>query len=76
MACFRLCVVDPPTQAHATEPRARSSRIPNIGEATRQIFLFATLTMSTLDLDRFIIEIEDRPAIWDLHCNNYSNEIS
>ncbi|MPC40970.1 hypothetical protein E2C01_034549 [Portunus trituberculatus] len=24
--------------------------------------------MNTLDVDRFIIEIEDRPAIWDVRC--------
>ena len=32
--------------------------------------------MATLDIDRFIIEIEDRPAIWDTWCNDYSNKIS
>ena len=32
--------------------------------------------MTTLDIDRFIIEIEDRPAIWDVRCNDYSNNIA
>ena len=32
--------------------------------------------MTTLDIDRFIIEIEDRPAIWDVRCNDYSNKIA
>ena len=32
--------------------------------------------MTTLDIDRFIIEIEDRPAIWDLRCDDYSSKIA
>ncbi|XP_068239900.1 uncharacterized protein [Palaemon carinicauda] len=31
--------------------------------------------MASLDIDRFIIETEDRPAIWDVRCNEYSNKI-
>ncbi|XP_063612967.1 uncharacterized protein LOC134786343 [Penaeus indicus] len=27
------------------------------------------------DTERFIIEIEDRPAIWDVHLKEYSNKI-
>lgn len=32
--------------------------------------------MNRLDVDRFIIDIEDRPAIWDVRCKNYSNKIA
>ncbi|XP_076034842.1 uncharacterized protein LOC143021317 [Oratosquilla oratoria] len=32
--------------------------------------------MHTLDIDRFIVELEDRPAIWDVRCNDYSNKIA
>ena len=67
----QLCVENPRTRVHAAERWARSSHIPNIGEASCQIFFFPTLTMSTLDLGRFNIEIEDRPVIWDVHCNDY-----
>ena len=72
----RLCVEDPCTRMHAAERQAHNSHIPNISEAIRQIFFFPTLTMFTLDLGRFIIEIEDRPATWDVCCNDYSNKIS
>ena len=37
---------------------------------------FLSANMNTLDVDRFIIEIEDRPASWDVRCNNYSNKIA
>ncbi|MPC69254.1 hypothetical protein E2C01_063471 [Portunus trituberculatus] len=32
--------------------------------------------MSTLHIDRFIIETEDRPAIWDVRCNEYTDSIA
>lgn len=33
-------------------------------------------TSAVLDVDRFIIEIEDRPMIWDVRYNDYSNKIA
>ena len=62
--------------ASLTSDRLPGSHIPNVGETTSHIFLFAILTISTLDLDCFIIEIEDRLAIWDVRCNDYNNKIS
>lgn len=32
--------------------------------------------MASFDTDRFIIEVEQRPAIWDSRCNEYSNKLS
>ncbi|MPC20942.1 hypothetical protein E2C01_013907 [Portunus trituberculatus] len=32
--------------------------------------------MTTLDIHRFITEIENRPAIWDVRCNDYSSKIA
>lgn len=34
------------------------------------------LKMGSFDADRFIVEVEQRPAIWDSRCDEYSNKLS